>query len=409
MGWPASLIATHSGLRGRWGVDLTDDVVESVVRRFTTLLRVGGRSVRLGAAHDERPEGSEVAALVIDAARRCGVDVVDFGAVSTPVAKHAARVRRLDGAVVVTGSHLEPEWNGLKLVVGPSYAPFDVRQLPVAEAPTGTVRGSVQRDETAARDHADAVCASVDAALIRAAGFGVTAEGGVGSSSALILDALGCRTGTDAGLRLDPDGDRLQLVDELGAELDPEVVLPLVTLALEGNVVVKGADTSRMVDDLVSVVHVVTPGELHLIEALTMQAADLAGEGNGGAVVPAVGLARDALAAAAAVLGLMARTGCSLSRLVADLPHYSRVRSSVACEGVEEAQRAMRSLADLLGADEPQPEDGLRVERGERTWGLVRQSATELVLRLTTEAPTAAEAEALHAELRQGLLADVRS
>jgi phosphomannomutase len=405
---PGSLITTHSGLRGRPGVDLTDDVVESVVRRFVALLHERDVPPRLGVGYDERPESADLAGLAIQITRSCGVDVVDFGAVSTPAAKHAGRLRRLGGAVIVTGSHLEPDWNGLKLVIAPSYAPFDVRELPVAEAPIAAARGSLERDDMAAQNHADAVCASVDAEQIRAAGFGVTAEGGVGASAALVLEALGCGAGGDAGLLLDPDGDRLQLVDESGTELDPEIVLPLITIAVEASVVVKGADTSRMVEDLVRIVHCVPPGEVHLVEALTRFGADVAGEGNGGAIVPAVGLARDGLAAAAAVLDLMARTERSLSALASDLPQYARVRSNVPCAGVDEARAALRVLASVLGVDEPpHPEDGLRVERSARAWGLVRQSATEPVLRLTAEATTAAEAESIHAELRDGLLADV--
>jgi phosphomannomutase len=235
----------------------------------------------------------------------------------------------------------------------------------------------------------------------------------VGASAELVLEGLGCRTGgsaPDVGLLLDPDGDRLQLVDESGAELDPEVVLPLVALACGARVVVKGADTSRMVDELVESVHVVSPGELHLVEGLAAHRGDVAGEGNGGAIVPAVGLARDGLAAAAAVLGLIARTGRPLAALAADLPRYARARSDVPCASEDDARAALRALAAALGVAEPlDPEDGLRVDRTDGTWGLVRRSATEHVLRLTAEGPDAASAEALHGELLDAVGAAVRT
>ena len=68
-----------------------------------------------------------------------------------------------------------------------------------------------------------------------------------------------------------------------------------------------------MIDDLTAArgggVRVVSPGELHLVEELTARGGDIAGEGNGGVVVPAVGLARDGLAAGAAIMALLARTG----------------------------------------------------------------------------------------------------
>ena len=108
----------------------------------------------------------------------------------------------------------------------------------------------------------------------------------------LVFERLGCKfdgSHVDVGLLLDADGDRLQLADERGEPLYPEIVL-LVALARRPHIVVKGADTSRMVDDLVSgrrgIVHVVTPGELHLVEGIASTGAELAGEGNGGVMIP---------------------------------------------------------------------------------------------------------------------------
>ena len=205
----------------------------------------------------------------------------------------------------------------------------------------------------------------------------------------------------------------MTLVDEEGEELSSEAVLPLVALACEADRVVRSTDTSHMVDELIAgrggAVHVVSPGELHLIEKLLRVGADLAGEGNGGVVVPAVGLARDGLAAGVAVLGLMARTGASLSELSAGLPPRTIRRSTIPCATPEQACAALTGLAAELGAAPPEnAEDGILVERPGGAWGLVRRSATEAVLRLTAEARTDEAADALHAELRAQLIAGVR-
>jgi phosphomannomutase len=410
--WPDSVIATHSGLRGRPGQDLTPDLIRRAVEGLAALLVERGAEPSVGVARDERPQGRRLAQDVISVACDAGLDVVDFGAASTPTAKLAARLRGLGGVIAVTASHLGPEWNGLKLVAGPDYAPVDLRRLPTPAPARSQRLGRLRADGAAAADHAEALCGSVDSELIRAAALRVAWSGGVGSLPRLVLERLGCKTdgsGHDASVLLDPDGDRLQLADEQGELLDPEVVLPLVALSRRPHTLVKGADTSRMVDDVLAArggrVHVVTPGELHLVQGVVSSGAELAGEGNGGVLIPSVGMARDALAAAVTILELRAASGSSLSRLVSELPPYAWRRSTVPCPGDEAASQALASLAARLGIDAPDdPEEGIRVDTGHGTWGLVRRSATEPVLRVTTEARDLAAANQLYEELLAGLV-----
>lgn len=390
-----------------------------MVRVFVEHLRRAGLPPTLGLARDERPAGEPLAALVSAAAAASGADVLDFGVTSTPAAKLAARRRGLGGAVVVTGSHLAPDLNGLKLVTAPVYGPFDVRRLALPEDDAGAVtrRGRVLHEDTAAGEHVAAILGAVDADAIRAAALRVRVGGGAGRAGALLLERLGGPppgSRPDLVLELDADADRLRLRDERGRGLDEDVTFALTALALDARDVVKGADTSRMIDDLTAArgggVRVVTPGELHLVEEVTARGGDIAGEGNGGVVVPAVGLARDGLAAGAAIMELLARTGSSLSELAGGLPRYVRRRSTVpcadrgvACAAIEAvAAHLERRATDAGVGGEHDPEQGLRVER-DGAWGLVRQSATEPVLRLTVEARSRAAADDLHAELQAAL------
>jgi phosphomannomutase len=404
------LIATHSGLRGRPGLELSGEVVERAVGGLVALIRARELSETVGVARDERSSSEPLAAEAARIAMAAGMEVTDFGVLSTPAAKLASRSRALGGAVIVTGSHLDPDLNGLKLVAGPSYGPVDIRELPAPAKPTERQAGWLQRDEGAVAEHLAAIRDSVDTDLIRAARLSVRCEGGAGRAPTMLLDEMGCRRDAnraDLGLSLDPDGDRLQLTDERGNALDAEYTLPLVMLAHEAQTIVKGSDTSRMVDALAGrcggVVRTVPPGEIHLVEALSKGGGELAGEGNGGVVVPAVGIARDALAAAAAILWLLAGTEKPLSALISELPDYPRRRSIVPCGLSADGPAALEAVARRFGTQLTSPEVGVRVETS-GSWGLVRMSATEPVIRVTVEAPTDAEAESLHAELRSALL-----
>jgi phosphomannomutase len=201
-------------------------------------------------------------------------------------------------------------------------------------------------------------------------------------------------------------------VDERRRQLDPEFTLPIVLLAREARTLVRSSDTSRMVDAIVAgrggSFQVVAPGELHLIQGLAETGAELAGEGNGGVVVPAVGLARDGLAAAAAVLSLLAR-GATVSSLVDWLPRLNRFRSTLACHPDPSRVRGvLTSVAERMGVHSDGPEDDVRIETPSGAWGLVRRSATEPVFRVTVEAPDVGDAETLHAELRTALVESVK-
>ena len=413
-----TLIATHSGLRGRPGSELSAAVVVRTVGGLLALLRRRQLPVAIAVARDERETSAGLASTVMEAAISSGADVVDLGVLPTPAAKLAARRRDLGGAVIVTGSHLDPELNGLKLVAAPTYGPLDVNELfKPAEAelagPAATRggRGRVRADDGATQEHVHAICEAIDAERVRAAKLSASASGSAGAGPAMLLEELGCarpEAHPQIGLRLDADGDRLALIDEQGAALDSELTLALCLLGLEARDVVKGADTSRMIDALAEQrggnVRTVPPGEIHLVAALAEDGGDLAGEGNGGVVVPAVGLARDGLAAAGTVLWLLARTGRPLSELAAEMPRYARIRSTLGCDDRASGWEALEGLAERVGAA-AQRNLGVVVEREAGAWGIARISATEPVIRITAEGPDLGSAEAVHEELRAGLSA----
>lgn len=393
------LIATHSGLRGRPGTELTDELIDETIGGLAAWLSAGGLEPRVAVARDERVTSAAISETAAEAALARGLDVVDLGVVSTPGAKVAARAVGAGGAVMVTGSHLADDLNGLKLVAAPRWAPLDTRRLPPA-TPRGAARGTRSAEPRAAELHAEAVCAAVDAAAIRAAAPAVELTGGPGEGASMALEMLGCTTGGPPAVRLqlDADADRATLSD-----LDSELTLMLAVAAREPGLVVRSSDTSHAIDDMQTArgarTMVVPPGELHLVEALGESTDSLAGEGNGGVIVPAAGPGRDGLAAGALTLELMARTGKPLADLARSVPAYARTRSSVPCADPASAAGRLAAAAEALGVAPPgDPETGLAVQR-DVAWGLLRRSATEPVLRVTAEARTAEAAADLHDEL----------
>lgn len=215
------------------------------------------------------------------------------------------------------------------------------------------------------------------------------------------------------GFAQDPDADRLAIVDERGEYIGEEYTLVLAAEALLGSGAIdpKGAvlctnlSTSRMIED-VAARHgarvIRTPvGEANVVDAMKQHGAVLGGEGNGGVIWPKVTYIRDSLSAMALVMALMARTGKSISELVAEIPKYAIVKRKVDLPDASQARRAAEAVAKCFARERIDTRDGVRVDfdrlpKGQGpAWLHVRGSNTEPIMRLIAEAPTVQDAEAI--------------
>ena len=211
--------------------------------------------------------------------------------------------------------------------------------------------------------------------------------------------------GAEIGFGQDPDGDRLAVVDESGRVLDNDDVLALaIQAALErrpGDVVVN-LTTSSVIDDVVAArggkVFRTPVGEANVVEMMQAVNAVIGGEGsNGGIIFPAVHLCRDSYTGMAFLLDRMAETGCTISQLAGQLPHYSRKLGKT---GFEHGKLGplMQSLEDRYHGARLDRSDGLKLTLDD-SWIHVRASNTEPILRIAAEARTADRVEQLYAEV----------
>lgn len=205
----------------------------------------------------------------------------------------------------------------------------------------------------------------------------------------------------DVGFAQDPDADRLALIDEKGSYIGEEYTLVLAAEAVlgSGKVEAKGAaicvnlSTSRMIEDVAAkygarVIRTAV-GEANVVEAMKHENSPIGGEGNGGVIWPKVTYIRDSLGAMGLVMALLARTGKTLSQLVADVPAYAIVKRKVDLTDMSQAARAVEAVAKANAKEKLDRQDGVRVDyTSERAWLHVRGSNTEPIMRLIAEAPT---------------------
>ncbi len=388
-----------------------------------------------------------------------GCDVIDVGLVATPSVQLAVEHHRAAGGIILTASHNPIEWNALKFV-GPdgifldSVAGTRVRELAAREslprAPV-TAIGDVTTDADAIARHLDAVLAlrGVDVRAIRRRRFRValdTVRGAGGAVMPELLERLGCRVAAinletdglfprppepvpenlkalgalvrrkkaDIGIAVDPDVDRLAIVDEKGRPIGEDYTLAFAIRAVlgrsdsrtAGRSVVCNLSTSLVVEDAAreygARVVRAPVGEAYVARKIIELKAVIGGEGNGGVMYPALHIGRDAPVGLALVLSLLARERVEVSEIVARAPRYTIVKAKV--ERGARLEAVYESLRKRFPDGQVDTQDGLRLSWPDR-WLHVRPSGTEPIIRLIAEAPTSADAERLIQEGRRSCAA----
>jgi phosphomannomutase / phosphoglucomutase len=104
-------------IRGIANEELLDEDVQALGRGLATyLIRYSGRVICLG--RDCRLSGNRLHDALLKGLLASGCTVLDLGVVPTPVLYYAAVHFNAHGAIMITGSHNPPEYNGFKTVCG---------------------------------------------------------------------------------------------------------------------------------------------------------------------------------------------------------------------------------------------------------------------------------------------------
>lgn len=439
-------IVSASGIRGVVGPALNAEVAARYAAAFAAVLRREGAEGTVLVGRDSRTSGPVLQAAVASGLRGGGREVAELGIVATPTGLLAVQDDPEAAAgVLVTASHNPAEWNGLKLAAGDGtfVAPETGREVQrvFEEGPEwagASDQGALREREGSVDHHVDRILglSLLDAERIRRRGFHLALDavrGAGGPVLSRLLGRLGCtvegldlepdgrfprdpeprpenlsrlgervrESGAEFGIAVDPDGDRMALVDGRGRPIGEDLTLALAAryvLARRPGAVVANLSTSRVVADVVREAggeFAMAPvGEAHVARRMRETGAVVGGEGNGGVMLADLHLTRDAPVAACLVLGALAGTETGLTELVEGLPEYHIVKRKIPRPGGD-LEAVYDALAGAAGGGARQDrQDGLRLDwEEERRWVHVRPSGTEPVVRIIAEAPDREGAE----------------
>ena len=208
--------------------------------------------------------------------------------------------------------------------------------------------------------------------------------------------------GAAFGVRFDPVGERIALVDDKGSMVSDDrallVVLDLIASERRSGRVALPVTTTRVAEDVCRYHGVEvdwTPTSLHgLYEAAAGKDVIFAADGKGGFVVPGFSRSIDGIAAFAQLLGLVARTRLTMSQIKARIPEANLLKRSLPTPWAAKGM-VMRTVVEAAGDRDMDTTDGVRVIEPARGWILVLPDPSQAVTHLWAEGADADTAQAL--------------
>jgi phosphomannomutase len=450
-----TLIKSISGIRGtiggQPGAGLTPlDTVKFTAAFGSWIKKQSGKSdrerVKIVVGRDARISGPMVSQIVNGTLSGMGIDVVEIGLATTPTVEIAVPIEKADGGIILTASHNPKQWNALKLLNNKGEFLDDANGKQVlAMAESGDYQfaevdklGKISfKDYT--QIHIDQVLnlELVDISSIRAKGFKVAIDcvnsvGGVVLPR--LLKALGVKEvielycepdgifphnpeplpehlteiskvtrekGAHVGFVVDPDVDRLAIVNEDGSMFGEEYTLVAIADYVLGNKkgnTCSNLSSSRALRDVTEKhggqYKAAAVGEVNVVTAMKQYHAIIGGEGNGGVIYPESHYGRDALVGIALFLTHLAKSGKSCAELRKTYPEYYISKNKIELTAGIDVDGVLLRVKEKFKNENINDIDGVKIDFPTE-WVHLRKSNTEPIIRIYAESKSKEAAENL--------------
>jgi phosphomannomutase len=453
-----AILKTISGIRGTIGGKEDQGLTPFDVVKFATAyafwLKKTGNNSSVVVGRDARVSGEMVNNLVVGSLMGAGFDVIDLGLSTTPTVEMAVIDLKASGGIILTASHNPKQWNALKLLnakgefisAAAGQEILDIAEKGDFDFPEVDDLGEhtfVHYREKHIQHILDLPL--VDKDLIQKANFKIVVDA-VNSSGGIfvpmLLKALGVkeiielnceptglfahnpeplpenltslsntvvREGADLGISVDPDVDRLALVNEDGEMFGEEYTLVAVADYILQNK--KGSAVSNLSSTIAlkdicekhgCTYHPSAVGEVNVVEKMKEVDAVIGGEGNGGIIYPELHYGRDALVGIALFLTHLAKTGKSISFLRSTYPNYEIIKDKIPLESGTNVDVILSKLEEKYQNFEINTVDGLKIIMPDG-WVMIRKSNTEPIVRVYAESNSRTIAENIVKQIKEDI------
>ena len=447
-----ALIKSISGIRGTIGGKVNENLTPLDVVKFTSAFgtwiqnKKNKKKITLVIGRDARISGQMVSNLVAATLQGLGVNVVDLGLSTTPTVEIMVPELQADGGIILTASHNPKQWNALKLLneKGEFISGKDGKEvLELAKNEDfyyaevdGLGKYEVRNDGFSIHIQKIMNLPMVDKEAIKAKKYkvvldAVNSTGGI--SLPPLLEQLGCevvklycepngyfphnpeplkehlmdicdlvkREKADLGIVVDPDVDRLALINENGEMFGEEYTLVAVAdylLKHKKGVAVSNLSSSRALRDVAkthdSEYFASAVGEVNVVNLMKDKNAVIGGEGNGGIIYPDLHYGRDSLVGVALFLTHLAKESKLVSELRATYPAYFMGKKKIELTPEINVDEVLEKMKLKYQNEEISTIDGVKIDFAEN-WVHLRKSNTEPIIRIYTEAKSQKEADEL--------------
>ncbi|KEY18009.1 phosphoglucosamine mutase [Kaistella antarctica] len=451
-----ALIKSISGIRGTIGGKVDENLTPLDVVKFTSAFGTwlqnnnNKKDLTIVVGRDARISGSMVNSLVTATLQGLGIHVIDLGLSTTPTVEVMVPELNADGGIILTASHNPKEWNALKLlnekgefitgengteVLGLAESQdFDYAQVDNL--------GKYETRNDGFDIHIQKILdlPMVDAEAIKAKKFKVVVDA-VNSTGGIaipqLLEHFGCEVvklycepnghfphnpeplkehlgdicelmkteKADVGIVVDPDVDRLALVDENGDLFGEEYTLVAVAdylLRHQKGAAISNLSSSRALRDVArnlgSEYFASAVGEVNVVTLMKEKNAVIGGEGNGGIIYPELHYGRDSLVGVALFLTHLAKENKTVSELRATYPSYFMGKKKIELTPDIDVDSLLTKMEKEYQKEDVSTVDGVKIDF-ENNWVHLRKSNTEPIIRIYTEAFSQEEADRLGDEM----------
>jgi phosphomannomutase len=423
------IISSISGLRAL-SKELEPDLLLNYTLKYISSLPKKRASIVLG--RDGRLSSETIYDFIKSALLLFGQNVYSVDLVATPTLAQYIKRHKLDGGIMITASHNPEIYNGLKFFnkLG-QYIDYDIKSVKEKKIKGGL--GKLQNIKTANFEHIKDILKLnlVTKELIKKRNFKIVVDV-INSSGVLVISELFKSLGisnyvlinnkldlpfahnpeplaknlkqlckavkenkADLGFAVDPDVDRLVMVDENAQVVIEENTLILVAQYVLKNynynnkykkAAVSNLSSSKALADICQEMsadyYFSKVGELNVVAKMKETRAVIGGEGNGGIIYPQLHYGRDALVGIALLLSYLAESKKSLSELVLALPQYYFVKEKIKLDKKISFNKIKQKMKSYNSKNE---QDGLRLNWPD-AWLHIRKSNTEPIIRIYGEA-----------------------